>query len=79
MPVVQPTEPEACAGSRPARPKFHHRYTLDRLREGLGRPPSFSESGKTARRQKSVFREMGLDADELDGPCPGQQQSVTPP
>ncbi|KAK3688297.1 hypothetical protein B0T22DRAFT_527766 [Podospora appendiculata] len=45
----------------PVRPKFHHQYTVDRIREGSGRPPSFSMTGKIPKDRKSVFKELGLD------------------
>ncbi|KAK3323721.1 hypothetical protein B0T19DRAFT_212537 [Cercophora scortea] len=45
----------------PVRPKFHHQYTIDRIREGSGRPPSFSMTGKISKDRKSVFKELGLD------------------
>lgn len=57
------SEPEI-PSCRPVRPKFHHRCTDDRIREGFGRPPSFSMSSKITRDRKSVFRELGLDTDE---------------
>ncbi|KAH6635043.1 hypothetical protein B0J18DRAFT_37158 [Chaetomium sp. MPI-SDFR-AT-0129] len=47
------------------RPSFHHRCTEDRIREGTGRPPSFSGSGKFPRERKSVFKELGLDTTNI--------------
>ena len=57
------SEPEI-PSSRPVRPRFHHRCTDDRIREGSGRPPSFSMSSRTTQHRKSIFRELGLDTDE---------------
>ncbi|KAL2130363.1 hypothetical protein VTI74DRAFT_6567 [Chaetomium olivicolor] len=76
MPYVQlpksssdPEIPTSC----PPRPRFHHRCTNDRIREGSGRPPSFSMSSKITKGRKSVFRELGLDADEPRGPSLSEQ------
>lgn len=54
--------------SRPARPRFHHRCTDDRIREGSGSPPSFSMTSKITKRRTSVFRELGLDTNEPTSP-----------
>lgn len=56
-----------------ARPKFHHRCTEDRLREGSARTPSFFISSRIAKNRKSVFRELGLDTDEPGGPYWSEQ------
>lgn len=48
----------------PIRPKFHHKYTNDRIREGSGTPPTFSMFSKIKKDRKSVFKELGLDDDE---------------
>ncbi|KAK3353346.1 hypothetical protein B0T25DRAFT_456655 [Lasiosphaeria hispida] len=48
----------------PVRPRFHHQYTNDRIREGSGRPPSFQMIGKIRKDRKSVFKEIGLDDDD---------------
>ncbi|KAM7216330.1 hypothetical protein V8F06_008252 [Rhypophila decipiens] len=48
----------------PIRPKFHHKYTNDRIREGSGTPPTFSMISKIKKDRKSVFKELGLDDDE---------------
>ncbi|KAL1850461.1 hypothetical protein VTK73DRAFT_9653 [Phialemonium thermophilum] len=60
----------------PARPKFHHQNTSDRLRESLDRPPSFSSmsSINVKRHRRSVFLEVGLeDADAQQTPQPPGQ------
>ncbi|KAH6632094.1 hypothetical protein F5144DRAFT_240829 [Chaetomium tenue] len=57
------SDPEIPSGP-PGRPRFHHRCTEDRLREGLGRPPSFSMSNKIAKERKSIFKELGLDTNQ---------------
>ncbi|EAQ87800.1 hypothetical protein CHGG_04419 [Chaetomium globosum CBS 148.51] len=67
MPYTQ--LPKACSDpeippGHPGRPRFHHRCTEDRLREGLGRPPSFSMSNKIAKERKSIFKELGLDTNQ---------------
>ncbi|KAK1836544.1 hypothetical protein QBC39DRAFT_407323 [Podospora conica] len=57
-----PSDPEL--PSRPPRPKFHHQYTNDRIREGSHRHPSFSMISKIRKDRKSVFREeLELDTD----------------
>jgi len=56
--------PEITPFSPPARPKFNHQYTSDRLREGLERPLSFSMASNIRKDRKSIFRELGLDAYE---------------
>ncbi|KAK4652209.1 hypothetical protein QC762_609110 [Podospora pseudocomata] len=62
------SDPEI-SSTRPARPKFHHRCTNDRIREGSGTPPLFfSMTGKIRKDRKSVFREVGLDTEEPSGP-----------
>ncbi|CAP65408.1 uncharacterized protein PODANS_6_9110 [Podospora anserina S mat+] len=62
------SDPEI-SSTRPARPKFHHRCTNDRIREGSGTPPLFfSMTGKIRKDRKSVFREVGLDTEEPNGP-----------
>ncbi|KAK0726676.1 hypothetical protein B0T21DRAFT_350784 [Apiosordaria backusii] len=62
------SDPEI-SSTRPLRPKFHHRCTNDRIREGSGTPPIFfSMTGKIRKDRKSVFREVGLDTDEPNGP-----------
>lgn len=48
----------------PVRPRFHHQYTNDRIREGSGRPPTFSMISKIKKDRKSIFKELGLDTDE---------------
>ncbi|KAH8886917.1 hypothetical protein GQ53DRAFT_750116 [Thozetella sp. PMI_491] len=48
------------------RPGFHHQNTTDRLREGSGRPPSFSMVSKIKKDRKSMFKELGLDTDDTD-------------
>ncbi|KAK4035008.1 hypothetical protein C8A01DRAFT_48726 [Parachaetomium inaequale] len=77
MPYVQ--LPKSCSApeippSRPGRPRFHHRCTEDRIREGSGRPPSFSMSGKIAKERKSIFRELGLDTDQPSGPYSSEHE-----
>ncbi|KAK0636614.1 hypothetical protein B0T17DRAFT_613323 [Bombardia bombarda] len=59
----RPLDPEI-SFTHPSRPKFHHQYTNDRIREGSGRPPSFSMSTNIKKGRKSVFKEVGLDSDE---------------
>ncbi|KAK3390762.1 hypothetical protein B0H63DRAFT_557672 [Podospora didyma] len=59
-----PSDPDE-SPSTPSRPRFHHQYTNDRIREGSGRPPSFSMVGKIRKDRKSVFKELGLDTEEL--------------
>lgn len=48
---------------RPVRPTFHHRYTDDRLREGVGKLPSFSMQSNIRKDRRSIFKELGLDTD----------------
>lgn len=67
------TDSEILPG-RPVRPKFHHRCTNDRIREGFGRPSSFSMSSKITKNRKSVFRELGLDTDEPRVPGSGEHE-----
>lgn len=67
------SDPEVPLG-RSTRPRFHHRCTEDRLREGSGRPPSFSMSRKTTKERKSVFRELGLDTDDPSGPYSSEHE-----
>jgi hypothetical protein len=50
----------------PARPKFHHHNTNDRIREGSGRPLSIHMIAKIRKDRKSVFKELGLDTDDPD-------------
>lgn len=76
MPYVQ--LPKSCSDpeippGRPGRPQFHHRCTEDRLREGLGRPPSLSMSNKIAKERKSIFKELGLDTDRSKESTPNEQ------
>jgi hypothetical protein len=77
MPYVQLpkswSDPEIPPG-RPGRPRFHHRCTEDRLREGLGRPPSFSMSNKIAKERKSVFKELGLDTNQPKEFTPNERE-----
>ncbi|GAB1319191.1 Kelch repeat-containing protein [Madurella fahalii] len=67
------SEPEIPPG-RPVRPKFHHRCTNDRIREGFGRPSSFPMSSKITKNRKSVFRELGLDTDEPSVPYSSEHE-----
>ncbi|KAL2173413.1 uncharacterized protein P884DRAFT_288070 [Thermothelomyces heterothallicus CBS 202.75] len=66
MPLAQPpkvsSDPEI-PPARPGRPRFHHRCTEDRIREGSRTPPCFFMAGKITRERKSIFRELGLDTD----------------
>lgn len=68
-----PSDPEV-PSNRHVRPKFHHRCTMDRLREGSGRPPSFPMSRKVSKDRKSIFRELGLDTDEPRGPYSSERE-----
>ncbi len=54
----------------PVRPRFNSYITADRLREGSGRPPSFSMVTNIRKDRKSIFRETGLLDD--DGDSAGQ-------
>ncbi|KAI3337749.1 hypothetical protein F4824DRAFT_461589 [Ustulina deusta] len=47
------------------RPRFNSQITSDRLAEG-SRFVSFVRSGKICKGRKSVFREMGLDGDDVE-------------
>ncbi|KAL2200763.1 hypothetical protein P885DRAFT_28462 [Corynascus similis CBS 632.67] len=71
MPQVQPSkglpDPEI-PPVRSGRPRFHHRCTEDRIREGSRTPPSFYMARKITRERKSIFRELGLDTDDPTGP-----------
>ncbi|KAK4251401.1 hypothetical protein C7999DRAFT_37727 [Corynascus novoguineensis] len=71
MPHVQPSkglpDPEILP-VRSGRPRFHHRCTEDRIREGSRTPPSFYMARKITRERKSIFRELGLDTDDPTGP-----------
>lgn len=60
--------------SHPVRPRFHHRCTEDRIREGSGKPPSFSMSRKANKERKSVFKELGLETDEPSGPYSSEHE-----
>ncbi|KAK0722006.1 hypothetical protein B0T26DRAFT_739331 [Lasiosphaeria miniovina] len=60
--------------SQPTRPKFHHQYTNDRIREGSGRPPSFSMMGKIRKDRKSIFKELGLETDEPMTTSPSEKE-----
>lgn len=64
--VRRPQQPQRCEKGPPppARPKFNHQYTSDRLREGLQTPPPFSMASNIRRDRKSIFKELGLDADD---------------
>ncbi|KAK4172311.1 hypothetical protein QBC36DRAFT_77088 [Triangularia setosa] len=69
------SDPEI-SSTRPVRPKFHHRCTNDRIREGSGTPSLFfSMTGKIRKDRKSVFREVGLDTDEPNGPYFSEHES----
>ncbi|KAK0715127.1 hypothetical protein B0H67DRAFT_553715 [Lasiosphaeris hirsuta] len=59
-----PEIPSRTGAPSPVRPRFHHQYTNDRIREGSGRPPSFQMIGKIRKDRKSVFKEIGLDEDD---------------
>jgi len=65
------SDPElSCSNNRPpVRPRFHHLNTNDRIREGSGRPPTFSMLGKIRKDRKSVFKELGLDEDDSTSAC----------
>lgn len=81
-------------GTRPfTRPKFNHQLTQDRLREAARSPTPFSMISNIRKDRRSVFKEVGLAAeeagapDELDGshavadgkgePCQAQRR-ITP-
>jgi len=59
------SDPEVPSRS-PPRPKFNHRNTNDRIREGSGRPLTLHMIGKIRKDRKSVFKELGLDEDDHD-------------
>ncbi|KAK4188754.1 hypothetical protein QBC35DRAFT_495491 [Podospora australis] len=59
-----PQIPSTTHQQHPSRPKFHHRCTNDRIREGSARPyplSMLSMTGKIRKDRKSVFKELGLD------------------
>ncbi|KAK4226733.1 hypothetical protein QBC38DRAFT_365818 [Podospora fimiseda] len=84
MPVIIPptqlpkssSDPEiSLTHPRPVRPKFHHRCTNDRLREGSQSVLFLSSmSGKIRKDRKSVFKELGLDTDQPNGPYASEHE-----
>ncbi|KAK3294555.1 uncharacterized protein B0H64DRAFT_190180 [Chaetomium fimeti] len=81
MSYAQP--PKSCSNpeispGRPDRPRFHHRCTEDRIREGLERPPSFSMSSKLAKERKSIFKELGLDTTRPKEPTSNEKEGSEP-
>ncbi|KAK4110248.1 hypothetical protein N656DRAFT_285538 [Canariomyces notabilis] len=59
--------------SGPVRPKFHHRHTNDRIREGSRGPSSFPMASKITKNRKSIFKELGLDTDLPSQSYPNEQ------
>jgi hypothetical protein len=71
--LPKPSSAPEIPPGRSARPRFHHRCTDDRIREGSGRPPSFSLSTSITKGRKSVFRELGIDNHEPRSPCSNER------
>ncbi|KAH6856328.1 hypothetical protein B0I37DRAFT_351400 [Chaetomium sp. MPI-CAGE-AT-0009] len=52
--------------------------TEDRIREGLGRPPSFSMSSKITKGRKSIFKELGLVTNQPKEPSSNEKKFSEP-
>lgn len=61
------SESEIQSFTPPVRPKFNHQITQDRLREGFGRIPSLPMINNIRKDRKSVFKEVGLVEDSIEG------------